>query len=258
MTKNDAEFTGRDPKTGERLPDVDPTDTAFYADSKEDTKEADSALSQFNYYSDFNCSVNLDQFLPAFIAAQRGIMGAAADSQNTHFKSKYADLSSVWKACKDQLLEQDICVIQLPSYDGDGSVVINTTLFHKSGQFFSNRLVMPVVDKKAQSVGSAITYGRRYSLAALVMVTPEEDDGNAANGMNSPVQQAVNSGEVKKINKVQLKVLRGAIAIKDVTEEQIATAYGLDSLEDLPANLHDTVLKGINKKADLVEGDPSE
>ena len=38
-----------------------------------------------------------------------------------------------------------------------------------------------------QAVGSAITYGRRYGLAAMVGIAPEDDDGEAAEPRNAPV-----------------------------------------------------------------------
>jgi len=39
-----------------------------------------------------------------------------------------------------------------------------------------------------QAIGSCITYARRYALASMVGIAPEDDDGNAASqgGMNRP------------------------------------------------------------------------
>ena len=62
----------------------------------------------------------------------------------------------------------------------NGSPCVTTTLGHKSGQFISGEC--PVINTKgdAQGMGSAITYARRYSLAAICGVTQVDDDGNAA------------------------------------------------------------------------------
>ena len=43
-------------------------------------------------------------------------------------------------------------------------------------------LTVPCDKSTAQAVGSAITYARRYALAAICGVAPEDDDGNAASG----------------------------------------------------------------------------
>jgi hypothetical protein len=41
-----------------------------------------------------------------------------------------------------------------------------------------------------QSIGSCVTYLRRYSLAAIVGVSPEDDDGNAATGKKEEARVA--------------------------------------------------------------------
>jgi hypothetical protein len=58
--------------------------------------------------------------------------------------------------------------------------VVVTTLAHETGQWVRGRLALPLAKTDPQGIGSAITYGRRYALAAMVGVAPEDDDGNAA------------------------------------------------------------------------------
>ncbi len=54
-------------------------------------------------------------------------------------------------------------------------------LIHSSGQFISDDIMIPVVQSTAQAIGSALTYGRRYGLSALVgIVSDEDDDANEA------------------------------------------------------------------------------
>lgn len=115
----------------------------------------------------------------ALAKAQGEIKGAAKDSTNPHFKSQYADLASVWEACRAALSKNGLSVIQTPDVTADG-VFLYTTLAHSSGEWI--RGVMPVrpVQDTPQGLGSALTYARRYSLAAMVGVAPEDDDGNAA------------------------------------------------------------------------------
>ncbi len=117
----------------------------------------------------------------ALALAQMEMEGASKDATNPHFRSKYADLASVWGACRAPLGKNGLAVVQMPSASGEESSLV-TMLIHKSGQFFASKLVMTVVDNRPQTVGSALTYLRRYSLSAMVGVAPEDDDGNAAQG----------------------------------------------------------------------------
>jgi hypothetical protein len=119
--------------------------------------------------------------IAAALAKAQGVVHAAAKSTiNPHFKSKYADLASVWDVIREPLSVNGLAVVQMPS-NVPGGVVITTMLLHTSGEFLRSRLIIPVSKPDAQGYGSAITYGRRYSLSAMVGVAADEDDdGNAA------------------------------------------------------------------------------
>ncbi len=125
-------------------------------------------------------SEQINEIAAALAKAQGEIKGAAKDSTNPHFKSRYADLASVWDACRAALSKNGLSVVQIPDTTSDG-VFLYTTIAHSSGQWF--RGVMPVrpVQDTPQGLGSALTYARRYSLASMVGVAPDDDDdGNAA------------------------------------------------------------------------------
>ncbi|MDP2362296.1 MAG: ERF family protein, partial [Ignavibacteria bacterium] len=109
---------------------------------------------------------------------------ARKDSANPFFKSVYADLASVWEACRQALSTNGLCVIQTTDND-NGSVIVITTLIHSSGQWIRGKLRIKPVKDDPQGIGSAITYARRYALAAIVGVAPDEgedDDGEGAMG----------------------------------------------------------------------------
>jgi len=122
-----------------------------------------------------------DKVVPAFIKAQSSLKTAAKDTKNPFFKSKYADLNSVWAACQDALSENDLAAIQDVQTTADG-VTVSTRILHASGQWIEcGPLTVPLGKPDAQGVGSAITYGRRYGLSAtLGVVADEDDDGNKA------------------------------------------------------------------------------
>jgi hypothetical protein len=125
-------------------------------------------------------SETLTELAPALAKAQAEMKPAAKDSRNPHFNSKYADLASVWEACRGPLATNGLSVIQTPETEGP-TVTVQTMLLHASGQWVRTKLTVTAVKSDPQGIGSAITYARRYGLAAVVGVAPEEDDdGNAA------------------------------------------------------------------------------
>lgn len=126
-----------------------------------------------------NRSDQINELAAALAKAQGQIEGAKKDSANPFFKSTYADLASVWDACRSQLSSNGLSVTQCPE-ESDSGISVETMLMHSSGQWISSRYSMPVSKVDAQAVGSAITYARRYALAAIVGIAPEDDDGNKA------------------------------------------------------------------------------
>jgi len=108
------------------------------------------------------------------------IEGATKDSNNPHFKSKYADLSSVSDAIKPALTRHGLFFGQI-AHEQTGGVCVETILCHESGESFSfGKLFVPASKNDAQGYGSALTYARRYGLMTAFGVCPEDDDGNAA------------------------------------------------------------------------------
>jgi hypothetical protein len=85
----------------------------------------------------------------------------------------------VWDACRAPLANAGLSVVQLVSSDPTHAI-IETILAHSSGEWVSSTLAVPLTKADAQGLGSAITYGRRYALAAIVGVCPADDDGEAA------------------------------------------------------------------------------
>ena len=122
----------------------------------------------------------------ALVKAQSALSGAKKDSTNPHFRTAYADLASVWDAARAPLANAGLSVVQLVSSDATqgiphcGHAIIETILAHSSGEWVSSTLAVPLTKSDAQGLGSAITYGRRYALAAIVGVCPADDDGEAA------------------------------------------------------------------------------
>jgi hypothetical protein len=122
----------------------------------------------------------MKELFTALAAAQSEMEAASKDSANPFFKSKYADLNSVMGAVKPAFAKHGLAFIQI-CHDSEHAAKVETVIIHASGQQFSCGAVsVPVTKIDAQGYGSALTYARRYSLAAAAGVGAEDDDGNAA------------------------------------------------------------------------------
>ena len=144
-----------------------------------------------------NQSVTIGALALALSKAQGEIKGAVKDSANPFFKAKFADLSSVRDACQEALTKYGIAYVQSPSAEG-AKVSITTLLCHESGEWVSGTITATGKDESAQSVGSVITYLRRYALASMAGVAPEDDDGESAQprGQFKPSPQTAKSHQI--------------------------------------------------------------
>lgn len=107
--------------------------------------------------------------------------GVVKDRENPHFGSEYATLHATLEAGKAVFAANGLALIQSPGAIVDGNVEISGVLMHSSGELLPLRTVVPLGGKlTAQSVGSAITYGRRYQALAVFGLAPVDDDGNEA------------------------------------------------------------------------------
>jgi hypothetical protein len=115
----------------------------------------------------------------ALCEAQFAMDGAKKESTNPHFKSKYADLTSVWEAIRAPLHANGLAVVQSPEPCESG-IQLRTVLMHKSGEWIDGVLLIPAAQMSPQGFGSAMSYARRYALSAILGVVADDDDGNAA------------------------------------------------------------------------------
>lgn len=134
-------------------------------------------------------SSSIAKLTQALVKAQLAMRPAKKSSENPYFKSSYADLSAVWEVAQKPLADNGLAVMQPISSTVDGrSVHVTTLLVHVSGEWVSSTFTLtPKADKaepfiSPQALGSAVTYGRRYALAAMLGIVSEDDDGEGAEG----------------------------------------------------------------------------
>jgi len=146
-----------------------------------------------------NLTTETPELIEALCKAQAKFKPAIKDKENPFFKKNYADLNSVWLACKDELAANDLFVSQIIT-SNEGKNSIKTRVYHKSGGYIESEL--DIISKNAndpQSLGSGITYMRRYSLAAILGIIVDDDDGEEAMARNKPEAKAQPKEDTSKI-----------------------------------------------------------
>jgi hypothetical protein len=176
-------------------------------------------------------SESIKEIAIALCKFQAEIKNPSNNATNPMYKSKYSTLDNVINTVKPILSKFGLSYLQSPSTSDDGLYIGTTTLLiHESGEWIeSDPIVLPayklgkdsVKVYDAQAVGIAITYGRRYSLSALLGVSSEDDDD--ANGI-------IHEGSSKPGNKPQVatekqlglidKLLSDVAKAKSITKEE--------------------------------------
>jgi hypothetical protein len=123
-------------------------------------------------------SSSLKNIAAALISFHEKVDKIPKDAKNPFFKSTYASLSNILESIKKPLIESGLTVCQFPSGDHG----LDTIIIHaESGEFLQSDYIMKPAKDDPQGIGSAITYQRRYALAAaLGLNIDDDDDGNAA------------------------------------------------------------------------------
>lgn len=93
----------------------------------------------------------------------------------------YATLGDYISATQEALAKNGVYVLQFADVE-NRTVKITTRICHTSGESLEHTLSLPMPgDPTPQAAGSAITYGKRYSIAAMLYLDGEVDeDGNVA------------------------------------------------------------------------------
>ena len=175
-----------------------------------------------------NKSDSITDLAVALVKAQGELKNPSFDSQNPHFKNKYASLATVRDTVTPVLAKHGLAVVQLLGR-GEGGITCETVLLHTTGQWLSEALYMPSAKQDAQGFGSAITYARRYALMAICgVVGDEDDDGQAAvkqkGQLSGPItpttgaREALKPDQIDRVEKVASNMLDMFEAGRDVSE----------------------------------------
>jgi ORF020 len=124
----------------------------------------------------------------ALVETQKELKQPLKYAKNPFFKSEYVPLENVAEAITESATKHGLAFSQYATTTETGNVSVGTIVFHESGEFIEfPPLILKPENTKPQSIGSAITYAKRYSLSAVFGVTSDkDDDGNKANGNGEP------------------------------------------------------------------------
>lgn len=187
-------------------------------------------------------SESLKELFTALSKAQAEFKVAERDAENPYFKSKYADFESIVSSCRPALSKNGLSFIQITSIKDDKSLILITRLCHLSGEYIESEYPIEPVKRDPQALGSALTYAKRYSLAALIgVVTSEEDDDAEAAMQRKPVQNIniqsapVQNHAQKKYSEKDISIfkMRDFMSTLGVTEQHIKDKFKLKNLLDL-------------------------
>ena len=180
-----------------------------------------------------NQSGKIDKLATALAKAQGEITGARKTSKNPFFKSDYADLYECIEATRPVLSKHGLSIVQ--TNDGVhvlGSTVflhVGTMLMHTSGQWIRSYVPLPIdTPVNAHKLGSAMTYGRRYGLSAMVGIAQMDDDGNAATqGTTKPAEVAPHHRKPTIPVATQVTPLVSPVDPRTITDNAIPIDGGL-------------------------------
>ena len=210
-------------------------------------------------------SENMSKIAAALAAFQSDVKDPSRDGENPHFRSKYVQIDGLLAAVRPILAKHGLSVVQ--STGGIGQdISVSTRILHTSGEWVqTDALVLKAVKADPQGAGSAVTYGRRYSLsAALGVAWDDDDDGNAASAppkaapkkaekpsKETLLRQIAEGAKKHSISADDMKIIMkrqyNKEASKDLTDAETA---------DLAANFERYAIEMVEDEAKLMEDIP--
>ena len=194
-----------------------------------------------------NKSESIKNLAVALSKFQSEVENPKNTADNPFYHSKYAPLQDVLNTVRPLLSKHGLSVIQSPAGDGQ-SVSITTMLLHESGEWIEfEPLVLKAEKITPQGAGSAITYGRRYALSAVLGISSEDDDDG-----NSLEKTQQNSGQKKQLTEKQVKRLyaianSAGFSTADV-KKVLMKDYNKTQAADLTKEEYDEICERLQKK----------
>jgi len=139
----------------------------------------------------------INELAAALAQAQGKFKPVPKTGKNPHLRNEYATLDDIIGAIRGPLSEHGLSFVQLLSSNGDGVTNLKTILLHESGQQLESSVTVAAdPDHRGindlQALGAAITYMKRYSLAAMLGIAADADtDGEGTEPVKRPERKPV-------------------------------------------------------------------
>lgn len=149
-----------------------------------------------------NKSESISKLAPALVKATAQIKAVKMDAENPYYKSKYATLGALIDVAKPAMQEHGLTapafIISLP-----GMVGIEQWIIHESGEYISDKIMLPLPEENkrsvAQEMGATVSYLRRYALSALLgMYADEDGDGEPSRSGTATAKPETSKPQPKK------------------------------------------------------------
>lgn len=196
-----------------------------------------------------NKSESIKAFAEALAKFQGEVKNPPKSADNPFFKSKYTPLDVMIDTAKPLLNKHGLSYIQSCSGDGQ-NITVTTLLMHSSGEWVETDPLTLKADKAtAQGAGSAITYGRRYALAAaLGLASDEDDDGNGAEPKKTP------KSKPQKIDNTKAQVIYDLLQETNADVKAFLDYYKVSKVEDMTLDVWTKATKALRGKLTKGEG----
>lgn len=168
-------------------------------------------------------SETITELSKAFAKTQKEMKQPLKDANNPFFKSKYVPLENVVEAITESASKNGLSFTQYPSSDEMGNVTVGTLVMHESGEWIEyDPIKMKPVKNDPQSIGSAITYAKRYALSAIFGITSDQDDdGNeATQAKKHPADKLAQVSDIRIDKKLAQGYQQEIIAIGEAKGKQ--------------------------------------
>jgi hypothetical protein len=205
-----------------------------------------------------NKSTHVNELYMALAKAQSEMPAATSSSENPYFKSSYADLTEIVASSRPALTKHGLAVIQQIQCNNEGQNVLYTILTHSSGQYIESAMKIIPAKTDIQSLGSHITYLRRYCYASLigVVVANEDDDGEiavantrqlAAKGTALNTKYNPTENKMETVTKEQLEELEYELSEYPDIANQVLDGLKIMNLADMPKSKYHVSLTRIRE-----------
>lgn len=192
----------------------------------------------------------MENIYKAFVKFQSEFKGMKPDSSNPFFKSTYISLDGILETVRPILAKNGLAVIQEATGDGD-YIFVKTKLIHESGEMIETEVLKMKPQKNdPQSMGSCITYSKRYQLAALLGICEcIDDDANIATYGNSSPEQSKSTGKLsaKQVGRLLAIGLKAGIKEPEI-KKVIKAEFGKDKIEDLSIEAYNSICSRLETK----------